>query len=340
MFALWYDASKKQVSAINGSGRSPSNLTLDTVQQFYSSSSTSVSELHSQFTMGVHAITVPGAARGWEDVHRKFGSGRLTLLQILEPAITLAREGFPVSTITAMRWSEQMKSITKWYTAEEIACGRVEMSVDRKGMGPKPGELFRNLHLANVMQSLGEYGATDGFYDAFPGKSIVETIQKHGGTMSMDDLVNHTSTYPDPISVNYHGINVWEVPPNGQGIAGLIALEGLTALEENECLKSGTPINDDETTHPQPSCDMLHAQIEMMRLGFGDAREHVCDPDFAIQHESSSEWLLNTKRIFNRAVKLFDPKRASIHGIPDASSCTVSFQVVDEEGNAMSFVNR
>ena len=344
MFALWYDCSEKIVSAINGSGRSPSNLTLETVQQFYSSSSSSMAELQSQFTVGVHAITVPGAAQGWEDTHRKFGSGRLTFLQCLEPAITLAREGFPVSTLTAMRWSEQMKSIMKWYTEEEIAQrGQVvEMSVDGKGMGPKPGQLFRNPHMAKVLHSLGEYGAKDGFYNAFPGKSIIEAIQKHGGTMSMDDLANHTSTFPDPICVNYRGINVWEVPPNGQGIAGLIALEGLTSLEENGFLDGGyePSIDDEIMMHPQPSCDVLHAQIEMMRLGFGDARGHVCDADFAVQDESSAEWLLNKDRISTRATALFDKEKATIQGIPNASSCTVSFQVVDEDGNAMSFVNR
>lgn len=159
--------------------------------------------------------------------------------------------------------------------------------------------------------------------------------------MSMDDLVNHTSTFPDPICVNYHGINVWEVPPNGQGIAGLIALEGLTSLEENGLLNGiDELICNNKTTHPQPSCEMLHAQIEMMRLGFSDARAHVCDPDFATRTESSTEWLLNKNRISTRATALFDKEKATIQGIPNASSCTVSFQVVDEDGNAMSFVNR
>ena len=157
--------------------------------------------------------------------------------------------------------------------------------------------------------------------------------------MTMDDLVNHTSTYPEPICVNYHGINVWEVPPNGQGVAGLIALEGLKALEEYGFLHGNEPIGD-ETTHPQPSSKMLHAQIEMMRLGFADARAHVCDPDFVTRKENTSEWLLNKERISKRATMMFDTERATVQGAPDATSCTVSFQVVDEEGNAMSFVNR
>ena len=113
MFALWYDASTQKVEAINGSGRSPQNLNIEKVKQFYPSSS-SMLELESQFIMGIHSVTVPGAAQGWDDTIRKFGSGRLSLAEILEPAIKLAEEGFPVSTLTAMRWCQQMDAITKW----------------------------------------------------------------------------------------------------------------------------------------------------------------------------------------------------------------------------------
>ncbi|KAL9178653.1 hypothetical protein ACHAXT_001991 [Thalassiosira profunda] len=344
MFALWYDAAKREVKAVNGSGRCPANLNLEKVKQFYPSAS-NAAELESQFMMSVHSVTVPGAAQGWEDVVQKFGSGRLTLAEILAPAATLAREGFPVSTLTAYRWGQQMDAITKWYTAEEIGSGNVEMSVDGRGTAPRPGQLFKNPFMARVLQSLGEYGARDGFYKAFPGKSVVETIRKHGGVMEMDDLSNHASTYPEPICVDYRGINLWEVPPNGQGIAGLIALEGLNALEENGLVT--TSLYEDEAAHPQQSSEMLHAQIEMMRLGFGDARAFVCDPDFAkssgdgtaMQCKSSAEWLLDKERISKRAFELFDAEKAVVQGTPAPTSCTVSFQVIDEEGNAMSFVN-
>ncbi|KAL7453375.1 hypothetical protein ACHAWC_005051 [Mediolabrus comicus] len=275
MFALWYDANTQKVKSINGSGRCPANLTLDVVKSCHKS------EL--DFSMGINSITVPGAARGWEDTITKFGSGKLTLLQILDPAIKLADEGFPVSTLTAMRWTQQMDCITKWYSPDEIDEGRVEMSIDGRGMAPKPGQLFHNPHMAKVLRSLGEYGAQEGFYNGFPGRSIVETICKHGGVMTMEDLTTHASTYPDPIQ-------------------------------------------------------MLHAQIEMMRLGFGDARSYVCDPCF-LSSSSETEWLLDGERISKRALKLFDSHKAVIQGKPTPSSCTVSFQVVDELGNAMSFVN-
>ena len=256
----------------------------------------------------------------------------------------IAEEGFPVSPITAQRWNDQMDCITQWYTSEEVHNGKVELSVDGQGTGPQPGQLFRNPHMANVLRSLGTHGAQNGFYNAFPGESIVETIQRHGGVMTMEDLTNHTtSTFPSPIAVNYHGFNLWEIPPNCQGIAGLIALQGLKSLEDAGLVQSQSLQNDEY--HPQCTAELLHAQIEMMRLGFADVRSFVCDTDFVnkegnVQSKSSNEWLLNKERIANRAMKLFDRKSAVVKGIPDPSSCTVSFQVIDKDGNAMSFVNR
>ena len=169
MFALWYNASTKKVGAINGSGRSPCNLNIDAVKQFYTSSSSSMLEIESKYKMGIHSVTVPGAAMGWDNAHKKYGSGKLSLAQILEPARKLAEEGFPVSTLTAMRWCQQLDCITKWYTQEEIENGNVEMSVDGKGTGPKPGQLFRNPYMAKVLKSLGDHGAKEGFYN---GKSV------------------------------------------------------------------------------------------------------------------------------------------------------------------------
>ncbi|KAL7545314.1 hypothetical protein ACHAWF_008668 [Thalassiosira exigua] len=346
MFALHYDASEKKVRAVAGCGKSPANLTLDSVQQYYGTSDPP--ELMGRFAMGIHSVTVPGAARGWEDVHKKFGSGKLSLAEILEPAAKLAEEGFPVATLTAMRWGQQMDGITRWHTEEEIEEGAVELSADGRGTPPRPGELFRNPPMAKVLRSLGKHGAKDGFYDAFPGRSIVETIRKHGGAMTMDDLQQHESTFPDPISATYRGVNVWQVPPNGQGIAGLVALKSLAALEERGAIASSALVEDDDA-HPQQSSDVLHAQLESMRLGFADARAYVCDPDFAKRRtcdeadggrsRSSSEWLLDDERISERALRLFDPEKAVIQGEPDPASCTVSFQVVDEEGSAVSFVN-
>ena len=280
-----------------------------------------------------------------------------------------------------------MDSLTKWHSSENDdddddgrRRGHIELSVDGMGTGPMPGQLFRNPSMARVLRSLGEYGAKEGFYRGFPASSIVESVRRHGGCMTLDDMSNHVSTFPEPICVEYRGMNLWEVPPNGQGVAGLIALRGLNVLERsgrisgtthsrpshpssththtytsencnNDCrsvssssLSSSSSIKEglSSTIHgrPQPSCEMLHAQIEMMRLGFDDARSYVCDLEYANQEECTTGWLLKEERIATRAMGLFDVDKAVMQGRPDSTSCTVSFQVVDGEGNAMSFVNR
>ncbi len=334
------------------------------------------------------SITVPGAAMGWEDVHARHGSGKLTLLELLMPAIELAEDGFPVAPMTSHAWRAEMYKVNRWHATDDDDDhddhdggndGRVELGVNGTRDGPHPGQIFRNPHVANVLRHLGTHGARVGFYDGFPGRSIVDAIRKHGGRMTYDDMSNHASSFPDPISVIYRGMKLWEVPPNGQGVAGLIALRGLESLEvggripdcsttmaSSSYLRSrasstsssspSTPesIEDGSLSspnrdnfHPQPSCDMLHAQIEMMRLGFDDARSYVCDPDRRDAKSSNNRaeccttgWLLDEERISSRALRTFDRDRASIHGRPDSTSCTVSFQVVDGEGNAISFVNR
>ena len=348
MFALWYDSRTSGVSAVNGSGRSPSDPSLRDVVAWLGEGEGGGEreELLSRFRGSVHSVTVPGAAAGWEDVRRKFGSGRLSLAELLKPAIELAEGGFPVSPLTSAAWRSQMGKLARWHTEEEIAGGVVELGVGGGASGPMPGELFRNPGMAAVLRSLEERGAADGFYGGFPGRAIVEALRRHGGLMTMDDMRRHASSFPDPVRVEYRGVHVWEVPPNGQGVAGLIALEGLRSLEECGMIPSpgGPPDRSGSTPrrhrHPQASCEMLHAQIEMMRLGFGDARAHVCDPDFVAREEGTTDWLLDKNRIRERAAGSFDGERAVIRGGPDSTSCTVSFQVVDGEGNAMSFVNR
>ena len=336
MFCLHYDSQSKTVESVNGSGRCPAALTLAAARAKYATAS----EMERKFPTSADSVTVPGAARGWEDTIERFGSGNLTMAQILEPARLLADEGFPVATLTASRWSAQMRDVVKWHSADEIENGEVELAADGRGKGPRPGQLFRNPSMANVLKSLGEHGASEGFYGGFPGRSIVEAVKRHGGSMTLDDLTNHVSTFEDAISVEYRGKRVWECPPNGQGIAGLIALEGLRSLEESGDVAPA--MVQGETVHPQMSAATLHAAIEAMRLGFADARRYVCDPASVKgddESESSTSWLLDKDRIAKRARELFDPNKAVVQGAPTPSSCTVSFQVVDERGNATSFVN-
>lgn len=342
MFALHYSARTREVSAVNGSGRSPASLDLDVVRRDCPASAGDVGEddgrggggiSEEKFESSAHVVTVPGAARGWEDFLDRHGSGRLSLAELVEPAAELAEEGFPVAPMTALYWSRGLDELVRRW----VEPGKdVPLTVDGR-RGPRPGDLFRNPGMARVLRSLGSRGATDGFYNGETGRAIVNAVRKHGGVMTMEDLASHESTFPDPICAEYRGMKLWQVPPNGQGIAGLIALTGLAELEERgivRCVASRDDLGDRRS-------ETLHVLIEMMRLGFGDARAHVCDPDFAAKKEGArtNEWLLDKKRIGERAAKLYDARKAVAQGDPLPESCTVSFQVVDSAGDAVSFVN-
>jgi len=298
-------------------------LSLEVLQRDFPDKDGSVDS--TKFMFSPHAVTVPGAAKGYEDLLQRHGSGNFTLTDLLEPAAKLAEEGFPVAPITSYHWRNGMKQIAKWIpggTALPLA------GIDGRE-GPLPGEIFKNPNLARIMRELGSRGAADGFYRGTAGKAIVDVVRSHGGIMTQDDLDSHISTFPEPISATYRNVQLWQVPPNGQGIAGLIALSGLQYLEEmGKCPKI--------TPESIGRADSYHVMIEMMRLGFADARKYVTDEkDLSV----SLQWLVDTQRIGERAGEVFHPTCANVKGTPLPSSCTVSFQVVDSRGNAISFVN-
>lgn len=322
MFCLYYDADTRQVSCINGSGTSPAELNLSILQRDCPDGNGNVDP--SKFMFSPHAVTVPGAAQGYEDLLKRHGSGNFSLEQLLEPAACMAEEGFPVSTITAYHWRNGMRQISRWIPPGEP----IPLTVDGNN-APMIGDLFQNTELAQVLRDLGAFGAKHGFYQGKAGKAIVSAIRENGGVMTMDDLATHTSTFPEPISAQYRNVKLWQVPPNGQGIAALIALKGLQRLEDSgQCPKI--------TPQTIGTADTYHVMMEMMRLGFSDARHYVADANHV---PVSLDWLLDDDRIGSRAEKLFDPNNANVHGVPLPSSCTVSFQVVDGKGNAVSFVN-
>jgi gamma-glutamyltranspeptidase/glutathione hydrolase len=314
MFCLVYEASSQRVYAVNGSGKSPANLTWDVIQGKYGGGGDTDADA---FCRSPDSVTVPGAARGWYDLYRRHGSQALSFADLLEPGAKLAEDGFPVGPITAHHWREGVKSSIHLYSKDN------PLAVE-----PSAGDVVKNPDLASVLRELGTDGA-DAFYSGRVGRAVCEAVQRHGGCMTLSDLMNHATEFPDPICVEYRGCKLHQVPPNGQGVAGLIALEGVKQLEERNVIASLTPDS-------MGKAETYHAMIEMMRLGFADSRAFVADPDHMMV---TSEWLLNQNRIGDRAQKLFNPRSAGIHGMPDASSCTVSFQVVDAQGNAVSFVN-
>ncbi len=304
MFALYYSADTKRVAALNGSGRAPADLTLDRLKK---------EGLSTLTPFHAHTVTVPGACAGWFDLIAKHGS--LPMNEILAPAIRLAEEGFPVAPITAYSWQRGAQ--------RQLASAPNGHELTINGRGPDAGEIFRNPGLARTFKTIAHGGAS-AFYQGAIAESIISVINETGGCMSLDDLASHVSTWEEPISVDYRSYRVYECPPNGQGIAALIALNVLEGLDLAS-LKS-------------LSVEKLHLQIEAMRLAFADARWYVADPAFS--NIPVNELL--SKAYANERRKLIDAQHAILdlkHGAPVSSSDTVYLSVVDKFGNACSFIN-
>ena len=309
MFALFYDAKTKNVTALNGSGRAPAALTIDLIKQ------QNLQSPNHQISNPYHAynITVPGACAGWCDLIARHGT--MEMRDVLMPAIDLAEKGFPVAPVTSHFWQRGAERQLK------DALNGHELTID--GRGPNAGEIFYNPGLARTFRAVVE-GGKDAYYKGEIAQAIADVVQKSGGVLTADDLAAHESTWDEPISVTYRGVRVWECPPNGQGLASLIALN---VLEEFD-LKSMPPL----------SADRFHLLIEAMRIAFADTSWYVADPKFF--HVPTKELL--SKEYARERSALIDPKRATMdtqRGAPVASSGTVYFCVVDGARNACSFIN-
>lgn len=304
-FALYYDAASRQVSALNGSGRAPAALSLERL-------------LREGFDKELpyfhpYTITVPGACAGWCDLVERFG--KLPLNAILAPAIRLAEEGFPVAPVTSYFWQRGAEHQLR------NAPGGEALTIS--GRGPQPGELFKNPGLARALKTIAS-GGKRAYYQGPIGEAVAEVVQRAGGCLSVEDLASHQSTWEKPISTLYRGLRVWECPPNGQGLAALLALNILEGIDVQEM--------------PPLSPERLHFTIEAMRLAFADTRWYVADPAF---NPAPLDELLSKDYAVQR-MGLIHPHRATLDqekGVPTSGSDTVYFSVVDGDGNACSFIN-
>lgn len=302
-FALFYDAKTQRVYGVNGSGRSPGALNLEKIRE--DGFADGLPRFHP------HTVTVPGAAAGWIDTIEKFGT--MEIGEILQPAIELT-EGYPVSPITASAWKRGIIQLKNGPNADEMLIN---------GQAPRAGQLMKMPNLARTFEELIEHGKA-GFYEGRIAESIVELLGSMGGVMSLDDLKQHFSTFDEPISVNYKGYDVYEIPPSGQGITALI---GLNLLEELE-IEKNDPL----------STEYYHSMIEVMRLAFADTRYYVADPAF----ENIPVKELLSKEYAKMRVKLINSTRATAdieRGSPVSSSDTVYLSTADQYGNACSFIN-
>ncbi|XP_077344395.1 glutathione hydrolase-like YwrD proenzyme isoform X2 [Lithobates pipiens] len=310
-FCLFYRAENKKVYCLNGSGRCPRALSLQVLKQQGFDEENPVPPSH------VHNVTVPGAAAAWADTVDLFGSKKLTLAEILQPAIELAESGFPVSEVSAFQWNAAANKL-------QAANNRYGTELLIDGQAPDHGQLFRNPSLANTFKALSKLGKK-GFYEGKIAQAIVELVQSIGGVLDLDDLSSHMSETVQPISTTYKGIKVWEIPPNSQGITVIMALNIL----ENFPIK--------EMAHN--SADYLHITCEAFKLSISDSQWYCADPAvFPVPTED----LINkvyAARQTNR-INLQRASETNNRGNPfNTGSDTVYFTVVDAHGNACSFIN-
>ncbi|KAJ3097603.1 hypothetical protein HDU97_004731 [Phlyctochytrium planicorne] len=318
-FCLFYDSKSKTVKGLNASGRAPAALNLDAARKMGIEGDSIPSK-------NINSVTVPGAAAGWVDTIELFGSGKLTLAEILAPAIRLAEEGFPISPITAYFWkrSEALLQTASPNGGELL----------KNGKAPETGQIMKLPNLARTFRTLAEQGKP-GFYTGRIAEEIVFLIKSKGGVMTLEDLAAHKSTPITPISFTYESsapaTTVHECPPNGQGITALMALGIIEALQASGKVP---PLE----TLKHNGVEYLHILIEAMRIAFADSKYHVADPEVV---NVPTEGLLSKEYLKERA-KLFNPDKATVdvkEGAPANSSGTVYFSIVDGEGNACSFIN-
>ncbi|TFY71439.1 hypothetical protein EVG20_g1560 [Dentipellis fragilis] len=314
-FCLFYDAKTKTVKALNGSGHSPKNLTIDHLRQRGITG-------HKIPVTDLNSVTVPGAAAAWVDTVETFGSGKVSLAEVLAPAIRLAEEGVPVSEIHSHAWQRSENLI------KNASPNGDEMLLN--GNAPLPGQIVKLPNLGKTFRTLAEQGK-DGFYKGRIAEEIVELIKSKGGVMELDDLAEHKTTFVEPIKYTYADeVTVYECPPNGQGITALLALGILEQIQAQGKVK---PLLEMEHN----SVEYLHTLVEAMRLAFADSQYYVTDPD--VVHVPVDELL--SKEYLARRASLFDPSKTNpqvVHGNPVHSSDTVYFSVVDQWGNACSYI--
>jgi len=306
-FALYYDAQSGKVTAMNGSGRAPKALSIEHIRK-------EGIEGDGLPNLSIHAITIPGAARGWEDLVKKFGTMPLT--EVLKDAIFYAENGYAVAPSYGAFWGSDyaQKFLSERPNTEDYV---------PNGKTPGAGDIARLPRLAKTFRTVAEEGA-DAYYKGDIAKKLVETIQAEGSLMSPDDLASHTTTWHEPITTDYKGYTVAEHPPNGQGLAALIALN---IAEEWNLV---------DMAWDDPA--KVHLMIEAMRLAFADNKQYVADP---ASNPAPLDFLLSKEYAAERRAMVSPDSAMSppSYGAPINTSDTIYLCVVDGEGNACSFIN-
>jgi len=303
LFAIVWDAKSQKLYGLNASGRSPKSLTLE----YYKKNNFDKIPAH-----GPLPVSVPGCVDGWFELHKKFG--RLSMFENLSPAINYAKKGFPVTELIAYYMSRSIS----FYQSKDYP--NIDETYTINGKAPQKGEIFKNPNLATTYMRIAQEGR-DAFYKGELAAIITDFIQAEGGFLEKEDFANHHSEWIDPVSTNYRGFDVWELPPNGQGIA---ALQMLNILEKY-----------DFSDIDFGSAEHIHLFTEAKKLAFEDRAKYYADMEFAKVPVTE----LISKQYANERRKLIDKKIAGQYTAGEISSGeTVYLTVADKEGNMISLI--
>ncbi|HWQ32312.1 MAG TPA: gamma-glutamyltransferase [Blastocatellia bacterium] len=300
LFALVWDAKKKELRALNASGRSPKAISLEALRQH---------GVTKKPEYGIHTVTVPGAVDGWATLLKSHGT--MTLAQVLQPAIEYAERGFPVTEIIGTEWQAGMQHK-----------GNADFAATflPNGKPPAIGEIFTNKNLAATLKKIAA-GGRDVFYKGEIAEKLVKFAQSQGGFHTMQDFADHRSNWVEPISTTYRGYTVYELPPNNQGLA---ALEMLNILEGFDVKSLG-----------HNSAEYLHLLVEAKKLAFIDRARHIADPAF---YQAPLDKLLSKDYAAELRKRIDLNHTMTAQSGPRGGEDTVYLTVVDKDRNCVSFI--
>jgi gamma-glutamyltranspeptidase/glutathione hydrolase len=305
LFAIVYDAKSNRLYGLNASGWAPKALTIEFLR------SKGLREMPEQ---GIYPVTVPGMVDGWQKLADKFG--RKKLAEDLAAAIRIAQDGFAVPEMTAAYWAAGTD-----FLRGDSSAAQTYLIQDHP---PRVGEIFKNFDLAWTLQQIAAHGR-DAFYKGEIAKKILESMKHHGGVMTAQDLAEYSSEWVEPVSTTYRDWTVYELPPNGQGLA---ALEMLNIMEK-------FPLG--QKSWEAGSTNALHTMIEAKKLAYADLAKYIGDPrqqKLPVSTLLSKEWAAERAKLIDQAHANCDVSAGELRGGKD----TTYLSVVDREGNMVSLI--
>ncbi len=301
LFAIVWDAKKRELSGLNGSGRSPSGLTLERLRELVAERIPG---------RGPLPVTVPGCVDGWFELSARFG--KLPMREVLAPAIRYAREGFPVAELVAHAWNKNGELLQDYP-------GFAEQFLP----APRKGEVVKRTNLARTLELIAQ-GGRDVFYRGEVARKIAAFLKEHGGYLAYEDLSSHRSEWVEPVSTTYRGHEVWELPPNGQGIA---VLQMLNLLEGFDLRSLGFF-----------SAEYLHVLIEAKKIAFEDRARFYADPAFSavpVAQLISKEYAAERRKLIDRehAAARVEAGNPALH-----TGDTIALATADAQGNMVALL--